>query len=101
MADRSAAMEARAFRLHAWAFVLGNTALGVANWLTGGSWWVFWPLAAWSVLLAAHYLVQKSRSVDEHWAEVRAADLHSKSYDASHIDRIAADHGGKPAATKK
>lgn len=89
MADRGAAAEARAFRLHAWAFVLGNAALNVTNWLNAGAWWAFWPLAAWSVVLAAHYLVHKSRSVDQRWAEERAADLHSKSYDASHIDSIA------------
>jgi len=89
MADRSAAAEARAFRLHGWAFVLANAALSGANWLTSGTWWAFWPLAAWSAVLAAHYLVHKSRSVDARWAEERAADLHSKSYDASHIDSIA------------
>ena len=89
MADRSAAAEARAFRLHAWAFVVGNAILSGANWLTAGSWWAFWPLAAWSLALVAHYLVHKSRSVDARWAEERAADLHSKSYDASHIDSIA------------
>ena len=42
-------------------------------------------------MLAVHYLVHKSRTVDESWVEERTADLHSKSYDASHIDRIAAD----------
>jgi hypothetical protein len=101
MAQRSAAAEARAFRLHAWAFVVGNSILSGANWLTAGGWWAFWPLAAWSVVLAAHYLVHKSRSVDERWAEERTADLHSKSYDASHIDRIAEDHGGKAAEREK
>ena len=41
--------------------------------------------------LAAHYLFRKSRTVDEAWVEERTADLHSKSYDAGHIDRIVAD----------
>lgn len=42
-----------------------------------------------------HYLIHKARNVDERWVEERTEDLRSKSYDASHIDRIAADqHGG-------
>ena len=87
---------ARAFRWHAWAYAAGACALSVANWLTGTPWWSFWPLGVWGLALAAHYLVQKTRTVNEAWVEERAADLHSKSYDASHIDRIAAEHGGKP-----
>ena len=64
-------------------------ALAGANWLTGGSWWSFWPIALWSVAFFAHYLVHKARSVDEHWVDERTVDLRSKSYDASHIDSIA------------
>jgi 2TM domain len=76
-------------------------ALIAANWMTGGNWWSFWPLAAWGVVLAAHYMVYKSSTVDEAWANERTAELHSKSYDASHIDRIAADHGGRTADREK
>ena len=76
------------FRLHCWVFVLGNAALSAANWLAGGTWWAFWPLVAWAVALGAHYLVVKSKRVDDRWVEERAADLRSKSYDASHIDSI-------------
>ena len=64
-------------------------ALAGANWLSAGSRWAFWPIAAWSVALAVHYLAYRARSTDERWAEERAADLRSKSYDASHIDSIA------------
>lgn len=39
-----------------------------------------------------HYLVYKSRTVDEKWADERTADLRSKSYDAGHIDAIAREH---------
>ena len=42
-------------------------------------------------MLAVHYLIQKSRTVDENWVEERTAELHSKSYDAGHIDQIAED----------
>jgi hypothetical protein len=46
--------------------------------------------------------VYKSRTVDEHWAQDRAADLRSKSYDASHIDDIAVRYdGNKPDQTRK
>lgn len=64
---------------------------------TGAPWWSFWPLAAWGVVFAVHFLVHKSRTVDESWIEERTADLHSKSYDAGHIDRIVADQRGNAA----
>ena len=69
--------------------MLGSAALVGANWLTGGPWWSIWLLAIWAVTLAVHYLIYRARTVDEGWAEERAADLRSKSYDASHIDSIA------------
>lgn len=87
---------ARAFRWHAWAYAAGAAILVLANVLTGGGWWSFWPLAVWGVALTVHYLVHKTGTVDDAWVEERTADLHSKSYDASHIDRIAGDQPGKP-----
>ncbi len=86
-----------AFRWHASAYVAGACALSVANWFTGAPWWSFWPLAGWALVLAGHYLFHKTRTVNQAWVEERTADLHSKSYDASHIDRIAADHDGGTA----
>jgi 2TM domain len=83
------------FRRHAWAYVAAACTLIAANWFTGAPWWSFWPLAAWGVVLAVHYLVHKSRTVDESWVAERTADLHSKSYDAGHIDQIAADQEKK------
>jgi len=84
--------------VHAWAFGAGVVALAGSNWLTGGGWWSFWPLAVWGVALAVHFLIYKSRVADELWAETRAADVHSKSYDASHIDSIAERYEAKSAA---
>lgn len=46
-------------------------------------------------MLAVHYLIHKSGTVDERWVEERTADLHSKSYDAGHMDQIAEDQGKK------
>lgn len=87
-------MPRRAFRLHAWLFGIGVALLAVANWLSGAPWWSFWPIAAWSVAFAVHYLVHKARRTDERWADERAADLRSKSYDASHIDSIESRYSG-------
>ena len=70
-------------------------ALAGANWLSGGPWWFFWLLAPWGVVLAVHFLVYKARTVNERWAQERAADLRSKSYDASHIDSIAERYDAK------
>jgi hypothetical protein len=89
------------FRRHAWSYLAAACALSVANWFTGTPWWSFWPLAAWGVALEVHYLIYKARTVDEAWAEERIADLHSKSYDAYHIDRVAEDFGGKTADRDK
>ncbi|MEX2198839.1 MAG: 2TM domain-containing protein [Burkholderiales bacterium] len=86
---------ARAFRWHAWAYTAGAAILVLANVSTGGGWWSFWPLAVWSVAFAVHYMVHKTSTVDDAWVEERTDDLHSKSYDASHIDRIAEDPPGK------
>ena len=47
-----------------------------------------------------HYLAYKARTTDERWAEERAADLRSKSYDASHIDSIAERYGAKHSQEK-
>ena len=76
------------FRPHFWAFVVGNAALNAANWFSGDDWWAFWPLVVWGLLLGVHYLVYKSKRVDQRWVEERTDDVRSKSYDASHIDSI-------------
>lgn len=53
-------------------------------------------------MLGVHYLVYKSRTVDETWAAERTADLRSKSYDAGHIDAIAREYGrDEPANGRK
>jgi hypothetical protein len=80
-----------AFRRHAWAYAAAVVVLSIVNWFTGDPWWSFWPLAAWGPVLAGHYLFYKTRTVNAEWVEERTADVHSKSYDAGHIDRIAAD----------
>jgi hypothetical protein len=99
--SRRATTAARAFGVHLWAYGLGAGALIAANWATSGGWWSFWPLALWSVALGAHYLVYKSRTVDEKWADERTADLRSKSYDAGHIDTITREYGRDDPANER
>jgi len=76
------------FRRHLAAFIVVNVALSAANIFLGDSWWAFWPLIIWGVGLGAHYLVYKSRRVDEAWVEERTEDVRSKSYDRAHMDTI-------------
>jgi hypothetical protein len=76
------------FRRHLIAFVLVNAALNVANAIWGDAWWAFWPLLVWSIGLAGHYFVYKSKRVDEAWVEERTEDVRSKSYDRAHMDTI-------------
>ncbi|MBM3353905.1 MAG: 2TM domain-containing protein [Betaproteobacteria bacterium] len=80
-----------ALRRHAGAYAVVACVLSAANWHTGAPWWSFWPLAIWGVALGVHYLIHKTQSVDAAWVEERTAELHSRSYDAGHIDRICAD----------
>lgn len=88
---------AQALRVHAWVYVVGACVLSAVNWMIGSTWWSFWPLAMWGVVLSAHYLVHKTSSVDEHWVDEHTAQIHAKSYDVAHIDRIAMDQPGKSA----
>lgn len=78
----------QAFRLHAWTFLFVNLLLNAANWLLSTDWWAFWPLIGWGLVLGIHYLVYKSKRVDERWVEERTEDVRSKSYDRAHIDSI-------------
>ena len=101
LAPEAARPAAAAFRRHAWAFVAAACALIAANWLTGAPWWSFWPIARLGSRARGALSVYKARTVDERWVEERTADLHSKSYDASHIDSIAADGGTAADREKK
>ena len=77
------------WHLHLAAFCAVNSGLHALNFYTGRPWWALWPLLAWGVLLAVHYLVWRARTVDERWVEARTAELRLKSYDRGHIESIA------------
>jgi hypothetical protein len=79
---------ARLFGAHLMVFLLANAVLTGTNIYTGSPWWAFWPLVVWSILLMVHYLFHRTATVDDAWVEERTLDLHSKSYDAGHIDDI-------------
>jgi hypothetical protein len=55
--------------------------------------WLTWLLLVWGFLLLIHYLVYKTRTVDERWVEERTEELHLKSYDRDHIQKIRKQHG--------
>jgi hypothetical protein len=76
------------FRRHLIAFVVVNAALNAANAAWGEAWWAFWPLLIWGIGLGAHYLVYKSKRVNEAWVEERTEDVRSKSYDRAHMDSV-------------
>ncbi len=77
-----------AFPWHVCIFLVANVALGIANAVTGGPWWAFWPLLITAIALGVHYLVCKTAAADERWAAQRAEELNLKSYDRSHIENL-------------
>lgn len=81
----------RRFRFvgHLMVFAAVGLALLLAEFLLGASWRLFWPLFAWSVLLAIHYFVASAFDPPhEHWVEDRVMDLQTRSYDFDHIKNI-------------
>ena len=71
-----------------------STRSPLANWFVGGDWWAFWPLVAWGLVLGVHYLMVKSKRVNDRWVEERTEDVRSKSYDRAHIDSIQTRYSG-------
>ena len=83
----------RAYRWHAIAFLALNASLGIANAVTGGPWWAFWPMAITGFVLAVHYFLYKAMAVDERWVDERAEELNLKSYDRGHIEDLKSRYG--------
>jgi hypothetical protein len=78
-----------AFRTHGWAFLCATIALFVINMVSGGGWWFHFVPLIWGVVLMVHFMVVKTLSVDDGWADERANKLRSSSYDLGHILQIA------------
>lgn len=86
-ADRHGIIQ-RLFRWHLFAYAGVMGALIVANIIIGGGWWSFWPICAWGLALAFHFLYYKSVTIDEAWVQERTDDMRLRSYDLSHIHDI-------------
>ena len=78
----------RLFRWHVLAYCVLMGALAVTNIVVGGGWWSFWPMCAWGLVLALHFFLYKSITVDDAWVQERTDDLRLRSYDLSHIRDI-------------
>ncbi len=89
--DRTDAV--RGFRVHVFAYAIGNGLLVLIDLLTPGSWWFFWPMFGWGIGVAMHWLYVKSVNMDDDWAEQRTEDIRQKAYDAGHIEDIEKRYG--------
>ncbi|MBT5666526.1 MAG: 2TM domain-containing protein, partial [Rhodospirillaceae bacterium] len=74
-----------AFRVHGAAYLGVNAALFILDWAIGGAWWFHFTALIWGFVLVIHFLVMKTFSVDENWADERSAKLRHGSYDVGHI----------------
>ncbi len=82
------ALVTRLFRWHATIYGVLIGGLTVVNIYVGGGWWSFWPMCIWGIVLALHFFIYKSVTVDEDWVRERTDDLKLRSYDLSHIQDI-------------
>ena len=78
----------RYFALHRTLFLVCLSVLFAVNWLIEDSGWFFWLALVWVMGLVIHFCIVKSIDVDEDWADERAMDLRTKSYDLKHINAI-------------
>jgi len=87
-AERFFLLANRWLRYHVLGYLAGNGLLYLINKATSETWWAFWPLFAWSLLLACHFFLVRSVRPDDAWAQDRALRLRAKSYDIDHIRAI-------------
>lgn len=87
-AGRGLLPRAKSFRPHFYCFMSALIAVIVANVGFGAGLPLFWPLGAWSVLVAVHYFIASALDVDERWVAERASELRIRSYDFDHIRDI-------------
>ena len=76
------------FPAHLAVFAAAVPLLLVAETLSGSTWNLFWPLAAWTVLVTLHYFVASAYDLDNAWVDDRVTDLRARSYDFDHIQNI-------------
>ncbi len=78
----------RSLRYHTIFFVLVNTLLVVADYLSNFDYWSIWLLFGWGLALSVHFFFVKSMTVDDAWVDERSDGLAEKSYDFEHIEDI-------------
>jgi hypothetical protein len=86
-AGRLLGLAVRLFRPHFLVFLAAAATILALAAATGWA-WLYWIVMGWGILLMVHYLVYKTRTVDERWVEERTEELHLKSYDRDHIQSI-------------
>lgn len=90
--ERLLGLAVASFRPHFLVFLAA--AIGICALAAGTDWrWMYWVPLVWGVVLLIHYLVYKTRTVDERWVEQRTEELHLKSYDRDHIQSIRSAQG--------
>ncbi len=91
-AERLLGLAVARFRVHFLVYLAAG--IGVLGLAAATGWrWMSWVMLVWGILLLVHYLVYKTRTVDERWVEERTEELHLKSYDRDHIQSIRSQHG--------
>ena len=76
------------YRPHQAAYLTALAAMVIVDffWLDG--WATFWPMAVWSTLFGFHFMVVRSLTVDETWAQDRALLETYRPWDTGHIEVI-------------
>lgn len=76
---------ARWMRWHVCAYLAVVVPLNGLNISQGAPWWAMKWTLGWGVVLAIHYFIFKSITIDEDWVEDRANQVREHSYDFDHI----------------
>ena len=82
----------RYFRLHCRVYLAALALLVVTKLFLVDGWWPIGVGAVWGFALLVHYLVVKSASIDDDWADRRADAVTDKAYDAGHMSDIRDRH---------
>ncbi len=97
-AERDGAI--RRLRRHILAYAAVGGALFLIDLLTPGPWWFLWPMFAWGVAVAAHWLYVKTVNIDDEWVERRTEDIRLQASDRGHIEDIEKRYSGTKRPTR-
>ena len=88
----------RYFRIHRRVYLAALALLVLTKLFLVDGWWPVGVGAVWGFVLLVHYMVVKSASIDDNWADRRADDVTDKAYDAGHMSNIRDRYTGSPSA---